>query len=91
MSKEDFLKLDQIKRLRKEDAEFYKMIDVGLQVSFCPQLNPDYKDKYPEKWFSYSPEDIEKFGIKNIHYATSASQWAASMRKKHVIFGNYCN
>lgn len=91
ISKEDFLKLDKIKRLRKEDAEFYKMIDVGLQVSFCPQLNPDYKDKYPEKWFSYSPEDIERFGIKNIHYATSASQWAVSMRKKHVIFGNYCN
>ncbi|MBK0035469.1 hypothetical protein IBT47_24585 [Erwinia sp. S43] len=91
ISKDDFLNLEQIKKLRKEDADFYLMIGVSIKLSFCPQLNSDYKDKYPEKWFSYTPEDLGMFGITNIQYATSASQWVVSMRKKHVIFAKYCN
>uniref|UniRef100_UPI0031D01F32 hypothetical protein n=1 Tax=Klebsiella sp. TaxID=576 RepID=UPI0031D01F32 len=91
ISKSKFFSLKEIKKLKSDDIEFYKRIGVNIKVSFCPQLNSDYRDKFPEKWFSYSPGDMEKFGIKNIHYATLASQWAISMRKKHVIFGNYCN
>ncbi len=91
ISKSNFFSLQEVKKLKSDDVEFYRRIGVSIKVSFCPQLKVDYKDKFPEKWFSYSPEDMGKFGIKNIHYATSASQWANSMRKKHVIFANYCN
>ena len=91
ISKNDFFSLQEIKKLKKDDTEFYRRIGVEFKLSFCPQLNPDYRDKFPEKWFSYSPAEMEKFGITNIHYANSASQWAASMRKKHVIFATYCN
>lgn len=91
ISKNDFFSLQEIKELKKDDIKFYRKIGVGFKLSFCPQLNPDYRDKFPEKWFSYSPGDMKKFGITNIHYANSASQWAVSMRKKHVIFATYCN
>ena len=91
ISKSDFFSLREIKKLKKDDVEFYRAIGVGIKLSFCPQLNSDYSYKFPEKWFSYTPEDMEKFGITNIHYANSASQWAISMRKKHVIFASYCN
>lgn len=87
----DFFSLQEIKKLKSDDAKFYRKIGVNIKMSFCPQLNSDYRDKFPEKWFSYSPEDMEKFGMKKIHYATSASQWAISMRKKHVLFAIYCN
>lgn len=91
ISRDDFLKLPEIKEIRKEDVVFYKKIGVAIQLSFCPQLKDDYNEKFPEKWFSYTPEDMGKFGMRNISYANSASQWVNSMRKKHVIFASYCN
>lgn len=91
ISRSDFFSLPEIKKLKKDDVEFYRRIGVGNKLSFCPQLNSDYKYSFPEKWFSYTPEDMKKFGITNIHYANSSSQWVVSMRKKHVIFATYCN
>jgi len=91
ISRKDFFNLKNIKELKRDDIDFNKMIGVNFKISFCPQLQDDYRDKFPEKWFSYSPEDLERFGIKNIHYANTASQWAITMRKKHVIFASYCN
>lgn len=91
ITKSDFFSLREIKKLQKDDIEFYRKIGVDNKLSFCPQLNSDYRYKFPEKWFSYTPADMKKFGITNIHYANSSSQWVVSMRKKHVIFANYCN
>ena len=91
ISKDDFFMLQEFKKLKNDDIAFYRRIGVNIRVSFCPQLKDDYKERFPEKWFSYPPEDLEKFGIKNIHYAISASQWVLSMRNKHVIFASYCN
>ncbi|NIG21300.1 hypothetical protein F3J37_21750 [Pantoea sp. Al-1710] len=91
ITKSDFFSLREIKELQKDDVEFYRRIGVGNKLSFCPQLNSDYRYRFPEKWFSYTPADMKKFGITNIHYANSSSQWVISMRKKHVIFATYCN
>lgn len=91
LSRNDLFRLPEFVKIKEKERFFYKNLKVNYRLPFCPQIQSDYLKRFPEKWFSYLPEDLEKFGIKNIHYATSASQWAISMRKKHVIFGNYCN
>ncbi|WP_312044603.1 hypothetical protein [Erwinia sp.] len=91
MRPDDFFRLKEYQQLRKKDHLFYKKIGVKRDIAFCPQLQKNYHEEFPEKWFSYSPEDMKRFGIKNISFATTPSQWLMSMRKKHVIFAHYCN
>lgn len=91
LSRNDLFSLPEFIKIKEKETFFYQRLKVNFRLPFCPQLQSNYQVKFPEKWFSYLPKDLEKFGIKDIHYATSASQWIVSMRKKHVIFGNYCN
>jgi len=91
ITRAEFFKLDSVQQIKKQEALFYKEIGVKNEITYCPQLKNNYHDIFPEKWFSYSPEDMKRFGIKNISFATTPSQWLMSMRKKHVIFAHYCN
>lgn len=91
LSRNDLFRLPEFIKIKEKERFFYKNLKVNYRLPFCPQLQSNYLVKFPEKWFSYLPEDLERFGVKNVSYANSASQWAISMRRKHVIFANYCN
>ena len=91
ISREEFFQLNEVKQLKIKETKFYKENEVSSKIAFCPQLRQDYRKKFPEKWFSYTPQDMEKFGIRKISFVTTPSQWLMSMRSKHVLFANYCN
>lgn len=91
LSRNDLFRLPEFIKIKDKERFFYKNLKINYKLPFCPQLQSDYLAKFPEKWFSYIPEDLEKFGVKNVSYAISASQWVLSMRNKHVIFASYCN
>lgn len=91
ITRAEFFRLESVQQIKKKEALFYKEAGVRNEICYCPQLKNNYHDTFPEKWFSYSPEDMNRFGIKNISFATTHSQWLMSMRKKHVIFAHYCN
>ncbi|WP_067700460.1 hypothetical protein [Erwinia sp. ErVv1] len=90
LSPGDLVKMPEFVRIKKREKNFYSLLKVNYKLPFCPQLQDNYSVKFPEKWFSYTPEDMRKFGIRNIFYVNSASQWVISMRNKHVIFASYC-
>lgn len=90
-SRKEILQSPELRKIRSKEIFFYKTIHVGYQLPYCPQLKPDYQEKFPERWFSYMPSDIAKFGIKSVHYASGPSQWVSYARSQHVIFADYCN
>lgn len=90
MSRNDFIRFPAFIRIKRREKDFYQKLNINPRLPFCPQLQDDYLINFPEKWFSYTPEDLEKFGIENIFYSISASHWVSSMRNKHVIFASYC-
>ena len=87
---EQFSQLPFFTEIKKRELLFYKKIGVNYKVSFCPQLQSNYHDKFPEKWFSYSAGDLDKFGLTNIHYSGTPSSWYQGMEKENVVFANYC-
>lgn len=90
-SRNSFFESPEVKKIKSRELIFYHKINVDSKYPYCPQLEENYSDKFPEKWFSYEPLSLEKFGISNIHYANSPSQWILLMRSKNVIFANNCN
>lgn len=90
LSKQSFSELYYFKKIKNDEINFYKKINVSYKLPICPQLQKDYHKKFPEKWFSYSPSALNEFGVKHIYYSDSASHWQMEMRKNHVIFAVYC-
>jgi len=80
--------LKQASALKQEVAQFYQQIGVNSHLSWCPQWStaPDF----PAKWFSWSVENLAKFGVKNLSFATSATRWQKDMADKGVAFADYC-
>lgn len=76
--------------LKRQEAEFYQQIGVNGDVAWCPQQQPDYHEKFPEKWFSWTQANLAKFGVNNVRFATSAARWHSTMSNKGVIFADYC-
>jgi hypothetical protein len=90
ISKKDFFLLDAVKNMQKDEIEFYNSLKINDKLPYCPQLEPDYAQKFPEHWFSYKPSDLERFGIKGVHYDGSPTRWVSYAKRQRVIFANYC-
>lgn len=91
ISREEFFKLESVKRLQRYEKYFYKKIKVNEKTPYCPQLKPNYHKDFPEKWFSYTPSDMAKLGIKDLIFEVRADQWVSHAEKNHVIFAEFCN
>ena len=91
ISREAFFKLESVKRIQRYEKYFYKKIKVNEKTPYCPQLKPNYHKDYPEKWFSYTPLDMAKLGVKDVIFEVRADQWISHAEKNHVIFAKYCN
>jgi len=91
MSRERFFELDAVKKMKINEVNFYRYLKINSKMPYCPQLKNDYTEKFPERWFSYTPSDIERFGIKSVHYIGGPSKWVLSAKKQHVIFATYCD
>lgn len=90
ISIENFMNLPSIKKLKKEEVSFYKRINVKENFPYCPQQQPNYEEKYPEKWFSYTPENIKAFGVKNIFISGGSKKWVLYLEKRNVVFSPQC-
>jgi len=77
--------------LKEQEAQFFKEIGVNGEVAWCPQREENYRQTFPEKWFSWSPANLATFGITNIHFTTSAARWQQAMTAKGVIFADPCS
>ncbi|WP_241648742.1 hypothetical protein [Rosenbergiella collisarenosi] len=91
ISRDAFFKLESVKRIQKDEKYFYKKIKVNEKTPYCPQLELNYHKDYPEKWFSYTPSDMAKLGIKDLILDVKPDQWVSYAKKNHVIFTKYCN
>lgn len=76
--------------LKQQEAQFYKEIGVNGDVAWCPQQRADYRQKFPERWFSWSPASLATFGINNVRFTTSAVRWQQTLSDKGVIFATSC-
>ncbi|KOC89263.1 hypothetical protein NG42_13110 [Winslowiella iniecta] len=90
MTKKEFLNLKEFKSFQREERQFYQKIGVDYRMPFCPQLRKDFRKHYPEGSFSYSIQNMKKFGVENIFFSESPSHWHNTMREKGVIFASYC-
>lgn len=89
-SVEQLMATDAFAELKQQEAQFYQKIGVNGDVAWCPQRRDDYRQKFPEKWFSWSPASLASFGITGVRFATSAVRWQQNMTDKGVIFATAC-
>lgn len=90
MTAEQLITTPAFTELKQQEAQFYKEIGVNGDVAWCPQRQADYRQKFPEKWFSWSPASLATFGIHRVRFTTSAARWQQSMTDKGVIFATSC-
>lgn len=90
MTAEQMMATAEFTELKQQEVRFYQEIGVNGDVAWCPQRREDYRQKFPEKWFSWSPAQLAQFGITPIRFATSAVRWQQNMVNKGVIFAVSC-
>ncbi|MTD26136.1 hypothetical protein [Erwinia sorbitola] len=90
ITRQQFFSAPEFLALKKMESDFYRTIGVEYKIGFCPQLLRNYHQRFPEKWFSYSKEDLEAFGVNNIFHSEGQEKWLQSMKKNGVIFANHC-
>lgn len=76
--------------LAQQEQAFYQAIGVSEKIAYCPQLQADYRQKFPEKWFSWSQAELSRFGVKSVYWTTSATRWQREMSARGVIFAGAC-
>lgn len=89
-TKEALLNTAEFKALKEQEAQFYQLIGVSSRLAWCPQQRADYREAFPEKWFSWSAANLARFGVSHVSFATSAARWQSTMSGKGVIFADYC-
>ncbi|MFG1173409.1 hypothetical protein AAFN90_07400 [Erwiniaceae bacterium CAU 1747] len=76
--------------LKEQETQFYQQIGVSSDMPWCPQRQADYREKFPEKWFSWSQANLARFGVNHVRFATGAARWQSTMSDRGVIFAEYC-
>ena len=77
----------QTATFQQQETKFYQQIGVDPSIQGCP-VAPHYFR--PVHWFSWSVENLAKFGVKNITFATSANRWQKELVAKGAVFAEYC-
>ncbi|QUG74375.1 hypothetical protein GKQ23_04875 [Erwinia sp. E602] len=90
MTAQKFVTQPEFIALAQQESQFYQTIGVSEKIAYCPQLLADYRQKFPEKWFSWSQAELARFGVKSVYWTTSAVRWQREMSARGVIFAGAC-
>lgn len=91
MTAEKLVQQPEFQQLKAAESAFYQAIGVSEKIGYCPQLSADYRQKFPEKWFSWTPASLAGFGLHNVYFTTSAARWQQNMSNRGVIFASGCD
>lgn len=89
---------DFIASWRKLESDFYSAVGVSPLITVCGVDQVSLSDKFSHLFqikkiagFTYSLEDIKKFGVNNIYLKDDVWQGTPSNSRMNIIKANYCD